>query len=177
MKIYTKTGDKGFTHLWDGQKTMKSDIRFTVVGEIDELSSRIGVLISFLPETIFLRKIQTTLQHINSHIVTIKKQDKLVQIEYDLITELEETIDEIERTNTKLTKFILPGSGSIADAFAHMCRTQCRKVERILWESDNNIILTPPNRENIFSYINRLSDYFFVLARSITPSGKECYAL
>jgi len=175
MKIYTKTGDKGFTHLWDGQKTMKSDIRFTVVGEIDELSSRIGVLISFLPETIFLRKIQTTLQHINSHIVTIKKQDKLVQIEYDLITELEETIDEIERTNTKLTKFILPGSGSNADAFAHMCRTQCRKVERFMWLK-KEYLNDNPNAENIFKYLNRLSDFFFVLARFCTPEGMECFA-
>ena len=178
MKIYTRKGDKGMTALWDGGMTSKSDYRFVIVGEIDELSSRIGMLCSLLDKDFeymsFLRKIQGNLQFINSHIVTVKKQDTLTQIEPIDIKELEYNIDSIDKRNEPLTKFILPGVDSI-DAQCHMCRTQCRKVERIVWLK-KQYIDGNPNAENIFKYLNRLSDFFFVLARFCTPEGMECFA-
>lgn len=178
MKIYTRKGDKGMTALWDGGMTSKSDYRFVIVGEIDELSSRIGMLCALLDKDFeymsFLRKIQGNLQFINSHIVTVKKQATLKQIEPIDIKELEYNIDSIDKRNEPLTKFILPGIDSI-DAQCHVCRTQCRKVERFIWLK-KEYLDENPNAENIFKYLNRLSDFFFVLARFCTPEGMECFA-
>jgi cob(I)alamin adenosyltransferase len=175
MKIYTKTGDGGQTSLYDGSRALKSSISFQVLGEIDELSARIGLLCSHLPETLILRKIQRTLQDFNSHIATIdKKNKKLPDLSEDLVTELEKSIDEMEKTNTKLTKFILPGVTE-SDAIAHLCRTQARKVERYLIELKNQNVTDIPTI--IFPYMNRVSDFFFVFARWIchTSGKQDCF--
>ena len=131
MKVYTKTGDQGETSLYDGSRAPKYAINFEVLGEIDELSSRIGMLCAYMTDK-KLRKIQRTLQDFNSHIATIDQESKrLPELSPDLVTELEASIDEMEKENTKLTKFILPGVTNF-DAQAHLCRTQARKAERAL---------------------------------------------
>lgn len=168
MKIYTKTGDKGETSFYDGSRAMKSNINFEVIGEIDELSSRVGMLCALIDKhhfTFNLRKFQATLQDINSHIATINKTKyKLPELEPIIVTELENAIDEMEKVNPKLTKFILPGVTQ-TDAFAHMCRTQTRKVERMII----GLQIEQPDivPEIVLQYINRLSDFFFVFARWI----------
>lgn len=196
MKIYTKTGDKGTTSLYDGSRRPKSDTHFEVLGSMDELSSRIGILVALTNQEIpLLRKIQRTLQDFNSHIATIKKVGKrLPMFELNIVTELEEAIDEMEKLNSKLTKFIIPGVNQ-DDAQAHMCRTQARTVERSLIrllenykDQEKRILQINQNQldttlieittftipEVILVYINRLSDYFFVLARWLcTIKGVE----
>lgn len=194
MKIYTKTGDSGQTSLYDGSRCSKADDIFMSLGEIDELSSRIGMLCSMLKNilgkysvsnilrnlmvgnntvfechTILLRNIQRHLQDFNSHIATLNKENKkLPALENEWILDLEICIDDMEKDLPKLTKFILPGVTEI-DSQSHLCRTQTRKAERMI------ILLSEKYPEHIpieiSKYMNRLSDYFFVLSRWI------CYQL
>jgi cob(I)alamin adenosyltransferase len=112
MKVYTKTGDKGITSLYDGNKVCKNSIIFQTIGEIDELSSRIGFLCStisdedlYLSKKLLLRKIQGMLQEINSNIATINpnRKCKLQEFEESNVAELESVIDEMELVNPKLT--------------------------------------------------------------------------
>lgn len=166
MKIYTKTGDKGQTSFYDGSRALKSTINFDVVGEVDELSSRIGMMCALIEGEYFtasLRQIQSILQDVNSHIATVDKTKyKLPEIASTTVTDLEVAIDVMEKTNPKLTKFILPGVMQ-TDAQAHLCRTQTRKVERAiikLCSEQPNIV-----PDIVIQYINRLSDFFFVFAR------------
>jgi cob(I)alamin adenosyltransferase len=201
MKVYTKTGDKGITSLYDGSRRSKSDMHFEVLGSMDELSSRIGILVALTNKQIpMLRKIQRTLQDFNSHIATIKKVGKRLPIfEINLVTELEEAIDEMEKINPKLTKFIIPGVNQ-DDAQAHMCRTQARATERSLLRllgeyKSREEKLTQINQKReldgiplieittftipkvVLCYMNRLSDYFFVLARWLctTKGIEDCF--
>jgi cob(I)alamin adenosyltransferase len=180
MKLYTKTGDSGTTCLYDGSRHEKSDIIFDVLGNNDELSSHIGLLIASLSNSKIdtidiqnqLRTIQTNLQYINSILATPNetKQKKLRHISETDIKQIEDWIDHMEKFNPKLTSFILPGV-TIDDAYTHICRTSCRKAERELLKSidlkniTNNI--TNINTKNIMCYMNRLSDFFFSLARYI----------
>lgn len=178
MKIYTKTGDKGQTSFYDGSRALKCAINFDVVGEVDELSSRIGLLCSLIGEedSGILRRIQAILQDINSHIATIdKKKCSLPELSYDVVASLEVAIDSMEKVNPKLTKFILPGVMQ-TDAQAHLCRTQTRKVERRIIELYNLIPGIVP--DVVLQYINRLSDFFFVFARWLcaTKNVSEYFA-
>ena len=184
MKIYTRSGDEGNSSLYDGSRISKSEIFFDVLGELDELSSRIGLLSSLLSsdDTLFefLRIIQGKIQDINTIIATIKTKKVLPKItDYDILL-IEQQIDNIEKNNEPLTKFILPGVTQL-DSQSHLCRTQARKVERYLWKlhnSKDNIIKTNGVIElkdividnTITSYVNRLSDLFFVLARFLCKS-------
>lgn len=202
MKIYTKTGDSGETSLYDGSRAPKYSINFDVLGEMDELSSRIGVLcahlngktrmISGLDILNMLRHIQRNLQDFNSYIATIDKKGKrLPELDEKIILMLEDKIDNLEDMNPKLTRFILPGV-TLADAQAHMCRTQARKAERVLTQLHNsNELLTITKHgerveleleqfvipEIILKYMNRLSDFFFVLARWLchVQARKDCF--
>lgn len=199
MKIYTKTGDAGTSSLYDGGRVMKNCIFFNVLGELDELSSRIGMLCALIPDTKeyylhldeqmrlffreqkFMRKIQSNIQDINTIIATVDPvKSALYQITSEDVKDLERWIDHMETFNTKLTQFVLPGS-TMVDAQAQLCRTQTRKVERYLWELHNStevlqkgvkqpvsetIDLSKIRLDNmLFAYINRLSDFFFVMAR------------
>lgn len=178
-KIYTKTGDKGTSMLYDGSRKSKTDIIFEVLGENDELSARVGMLISYVSDMkesdIFvdiLRGIQGTLQVINSNIATInpEKKKNVQKINEDVVKDIEDFIDEMQNILPKLTKFILPGV-SPADGQAHLCRTQARKAERMVWTLNTNDVQID---SVILQYMNRLSDFFFVLARVICMKlGKE----
>ena len=201
MKVYTKTGYKGTTSLYDGSRKSKTDMHFEVLGSMDELSSRIGMLVALTTnqEIPLLRKIQRTLQDFNSHIATINKaRRKLPMLDLNIVTELEEAIDKMEKENPKLTKFIIPGVNQ-DDAQAQLCRTQVRTTERSLLrlleeyksreenlrqinqkrESDDTLLIeittfTVPKVS--LCYMNRLSDYFFVLARWLcTIKGDQDY--
>lgn len=185
MKVYTKTGDKGTSSLYDGSRTSKDSIIFDTIGELDELTSRIGFLITLLTEkeeniVPILRKSQKIIQDINTIIATVKTENKVLpEITEEYITELEQYIDSFESKNSKLTKFILPGV-TMMDSQAQLCRTQTRKSERFLWylhnteedmsvfigKKEENVSLEIINIDmNIMKYMNRLSDFFFVLGR------------
>lgn len=185
MKIYTRTGDTGTSSLNDGYRTSKDSIIFSVVGEIDELSSRIGFLCSLpcdIGITPFLRKIQRQLHKFNAHLASPTKTEGkwIPELDSAQVTELEQEIDIMENKLQSLKNFILPGCYEL-DSQAHLCRTQTRRVERKLWKLINysehlNLIKNNENTEFIPcasqvinpiipQYINRLSDFFFVLAR------------
>jgi len=196
MKIYTKTGDSGKTSLYDGNRASKYLINFEVIGEIDELSSRIGLLYVYIQNLVsnkdesmleyykyllnLLRKIQCNLQNFNSYIATLEQNNRrLPELDNNMVEELEQSIDHMEQTNPRLVQFILPGV-SQTDAQAHLCRTQTRKAERMLvYLHDSKEILSIIKKDRdiqfelenflipeiILKYMNRLSDFFFVLAR------------
>ena len=168
MPIYTRTGDTGSTSLFGGRRVFKNDPVVDVYGSIDELNSWVGLLAS----EIFQEDIQTFLHTIQSDLFTIGSTlagwqgGKLNNLE-KRATEMEERIDEMEKSLSPLTNFILPG-GSPTGAHVHIVRSICRRVERQLvglgqlQKIDGNII----------KYVNRLSDLFFVLARYINKHAQ-----
>jgi cob(I)alamin adenosyltransferase len=173
MKIYTKAGDKGTTRLVDGSCVEKHNPRVEAYGSVDELNSYIGVVISelarleaFQPQLIHTQKIQHHLFRVGSLIATDSAQDlnlfySLPQIDDSHIHFLEKLIDEMTQELPQLKNFILP-SGHIAVATIHVARTLCRRAERRISEIYQS---QPEILQNILIYLNRLSDYFFTLAR------------
>ncbi|MBP9674466.1 MAG: cob(I)yrinic acid a,c-diamide adenosyltransferase [Bacteriovoracaceae bacterium] len=183
MKIYTKTGDTGQTSLVGGTRISKSDARIELYGEVDELNSFIGVVSTLLKESshkkfheihLFLNQIQSALFDLGSNLACEKEQRlkyKLPIVSKDLINDLEKFMDEMQVHLPTISHFILPGGGFIS-AQIHLCRTVTRRVERRLvhfsLEHQSDI------ENSWIILLNRLSDYFFVLARFISFSeGKE----
>lgn len=169
MKIYTKTGDEGLTGLIGGTRVPKNDLRIEAYGTVDELNSFIGLLASYpqLGEELeFLEKIQHRLFAVGSHLATDKEQTKVDAasiISNDDIAELEGSIDRITENLPPLKAFILPG-GSEEGSVCHVCRTVSRRAERRIMDVNQIYNID----KQIIIYINRLSDYFFVLSRFIT---------
>lgn len=156
VKIYTKNGDSGFTSLYDGTKVSKDDIILDLIGNIDELNSFIGNINEINIE--FLNNIQYWLFDLGTIIANPKKKYNFdVNLEYT--KQLEENIDKYTNELPMLKNFILP-SNSI-----NICRAVCRKVERKLvsFKKINNDFID----NNCIIFINRLSDYFFTLARYV----------
>ena len=165
MKIYTKTGDKGKTSLVDGSRIDKDDIRIEAYGTSDELSSFIGLLISSIKEADdrqFLLHVQNDMFLIGAALATptYTKCDISPQL-------IEAEIDKIQQTLPPLHSFILPG-GSKEACLSHVCRTVCRRFERCTIR----LAKTADIDQNITVYLNRLSDYFFVLARKCNIIAK-----
>lgn len=164
MKIYTKTGDKGTTSLYGGERISKDDIRIEAYGTVDELNSHLGLLMSKIgseADHTFLKEIQNRLFDIGSHLATIPgKNLSLPEIKEIHITKLETEMDNIESMTEPLKTFILP-SGSEKIALSHICRTICRRAERRVIALDNSFT----HYAQHIKYLNRLSDYFFMLSR------------
>jgi cob(I)alamin adenosyltransferase len=172
FKIYTKTGDDGSTGLVGGTRVKKYDVRLEAYGTVDELNAVIGVIRSYnLPENVaeILVEIQNKLFNIGSRLATDEKGEEFTQklsITEKHISFLEKAIDEMEEELPELTHFILPG-GDLAAAQCHVARTVCRRAERRILEfAENQKVQT-----EILKYINRLSDYLFVLARKLSASS------
>ncbi len=166
-KIYTKTGDAGKTSLIGGTKVPKSHIRINAYGTVDELNSFIGLLGDQLSDTHGreqLRKIQDRLFTIGSSLACDPTKEISMQIP-DLVESdislLENEMDNMNLVLPEMKSFILPG-GSPAVSTAHICRTICRRAERIIVELDGS---EPLGQPLIIKYLNRLSDYLFILAR------------
>jgi cob(I)alamin adenosyltransferase len=173
MKIYTKTGDQGTTSLFGGKRISKDELRIESYGTIDELNSHIGLLCSGnLPEELhtILQNIQSYLFVLGSHLATDpEKIDlKLPSLRPGETMLLESEIDRMESHLIPLKYFILPG-GDTSASQAHLCRTVCRRAERRVVALFNNEKV----EESIIIYLNRLSDYFFVLARYIAFINKS----
>ncbi|MCF8058018.1 MAG: cob(I)yrinic acid a,c-diamide adenosyltransferase [Bacteriovoracaceae bacterium] len=171
--IYTKMGDNGETGLVGGTRISKADARIDLYGEVDELNSWIGIAIvnlaegPFKDEVTYLKKIQCYLFDLGSNLACEADQRenfKLPKLNKSVIEELEKTIDDLDSKNPKLTTFILPG-GSRSSASLHLCRTVCRKIERKMIQFGIN------HKEDLpvhaAPFMNRLSDFFFVIARSV----------
>lgn len=153
-KIYTKTGDKGTTSLLGGTRVSKNDARLEAAGNIDELSSAIGLIRYKTHKDDQLKQIQIQLFHIGALLGTDPEQfdtTKLKQITDQDVSLLESWIDEMDQELEPLKNFILP-VGPL-----HLSRTICRRAERRLVHLDFPDI--------IIKYVNRLSDYLFTLAR------------
>lgn len=175
MKIYTKTGDKGTTSLFGGTRVPKHHIRIESYGTLDELNSNIGLLrdqnISELHKNMLL-DIQDKLFIIGAILATPPEKEILKngqerlninRIEQEDIELLEKEIDLLDSTLPPMTHFILPG-GHIFVSYCHICRCICRRAERLV----SHLNEVEPIDELVLKYLNRLSDYLFVLARKLT---------
>jgi len=167
QKIYTKTGDDGKTSLIGGTKVPKSHIRINAYGTVDELNSFIGLLNDQLSDNHgrdILREIQDRLFTIGSVLACDPLKDIMMKIpdlhESDILT-LENQIDSMTGKLPEMKSFILPG-GHITVSTVHICRTICRRAERMIVELDES---EPLGQPLIIKYMNRLSDYLFVLSR------------
>lgn len=167
-RVYTKTGDKGETSIIGGFRVKKSCERLEAYGTVDELSSHLGLLISLLPDgddkTLLIR-IQNNLFNVCSNLATDQSRTplydsaKLADGEIEL---LEQEVDRLMKLLPERQGFILPG-GTQAAAQAHVCRTVCRRAERRIVALSEVADISP----EIQQYVNRLSDYLFVLAKII----------
>ncbi|WP_373474529.1 cob(I)yrinic acid a,c-diamide adenosyltransferase [Sphingorhabdus sp.] len=175
-KIYTRTGDDGTTGLVDGSRISKSDARLHAIGEIDEANCALGVAIQALeadegqtPLVNDLRRIQNDLFDLGADIATPGTSFVPTPMELRIIKEqvdwLEAAIDAANEQLPPLTSFILPG-GSIAAAHMHMARAISRRAERALVAASLTVSINP----QALNYVNRLSDYLFVLCRLINVS-------
>ncbi len=169
MKIYTKTGDNGETGLIGGTRVSKSDVRIEAYGTVDELNSYIGLLMCYDAlemHKAILEIIQNKLFVIGSHLATdtnvTEISDKSIISEKDIV-KIELEIDKMNAELPELRAFILPG-GCIEASFCHICRTISRRAERRIIEMKINY----NTDTHIIKYTNRLSDYFFTLARYVS---------
>ena len=179
MKIYTKTGDKGETSLYGGTKVSKAAARVESYGTLDELNAFIGLAKAEISD----EKVLNQLQKIQFDLFTVGSEtatptDKLIlangknrldlMISEEEITELERWMDDLDASLEPLQFFILPSGGKAA-ASVHVCRTVCRRAERAMVHLNE----TEEVRPELIKYLNRLSDYLFILARYISKISGE----
>jgi cob(I)alamin adenosyltransferase len=167
-KIYTRRGDSGKTSLFDGSRVDKFNIRCELLGEIDELNSAIGAsrdlhLIKYEKARVLVEEIQSSLFDLGAHIAapTVedggKSKSKVTEFTAQLVPRVESLIDELEEKTGALVRFILPRGDF------NLVRAICRRVERTLVKASTRFYISP----DALSYVNRLSDFFFALARYI----------
>lgn len=168
-KIYTKTGDKGTTSLIGGTKVSKSHLRIETYGTVDELNSYLGLAndhITDLPSKIVLKEIQDRLFTIGSSLACDPEKEPLMKLpdlkEEDIIF-LEKEMDKMNEELPVMKNFILPG-GHVAVSTIHVARCICRRTERLCVNLQQHELFIDPL---VIKYLNRLSDYLFVLARFI----------
>lgn len=174
--VYTKTGDKGETSLVGGTRVKKNDLRVECYGTIDELNAQVGVVAEWTrpisdKHYLSLKEIQNRLFVIQTLLATEDKAlyAKMPQLPADATSSLEKAIDAIVDELPRNNAFIIPG-GNLAGAQCHVARTVCRRAERLLVGLKEHVEV----EENICRYINRLSDYLFVLSRlMVIADGKE----
>lgn len=164
-KIYTRTGDDGSTGMADGSRVTKDDLLIQAIGEVDELNSQLAVLACHVSDAFVasIRSIQDELFNVGAELSMGQ-----VLITSDHVEELEASLDELNQTLTPLKEFILPGGG-LAASHCHVARAICRRVERSLVSLNSQKELNV----DLMAYVNRLSDYLFVLARTISQHEGE----
>ncbi len=168
MKIYTKTGDTGQTALIGGRRVSKSDLRIDAYGTVDELNSWIGLVRDQPVNTArreLLKEIQDRLFTIGSELATdpdkeIKRPMPAI-VPHD-VTLLEQAMDTMDAELPELRAFVLPG-GHESVSFCHLARTVCRRAERLIISLNDESVVD----ELVIQYVNRLSDYLFVLSRKM----------
>ena len=176
-KIYTKTGDDGTTGLSDGSRVKKYDLRPSAYGDVDELNSFIGLSINYINKdkkykslVKILKKIQNDLFDLGADLSTpIEERPKYepLRIKNSQVLNLEDMIDKFNDKLEPLNSFILPG-GSEISCWLHIARTVARRAERSITKlAEKNKI----NKQSLI-YINRLSDFLFVVSRVTNDNGK-----
>ncbi len=174
MRIYTRSGDTGMTSIRGGRKVPKTDVRIEANGCLDELNAYLGVLRASLnanggeEKSDFLRRVQSDLMSLMSLVATPsdERSRNPRRLSENAVDELERRIDAIQEGGALTQHFVLP-SGTSAGASAHYARTLCRRAERALWRLNEE----DPVGEDIMSYVNRLSDCLFALARQINSES------
>lgn len=173
--IYTQTGDAGETSLVGGARVPKTHPRLEAYGTVDELNAHLGLLCTEYPEgapqTARIRRVQNQLFRIGSYLATDPSRttpSAASRICPEDIAELEHWIDETDAQLPPLRAFLLPGGSRIA-AQAHVARTVCRRAERLIL----SLFQETGGEKNIQTYMNRLSDYLFVIARMGNFSEKK----
>lgn len=167
-KVYTRRGDEGMTSLVGGQRVSKASLRLEAYGTVDELSAHLGLLAAMLPDgdnKDMILRIQNNLFNVCTNLATDQDQTLLYPSAYLPKGEtecLEQQVDEMMRSFPEKQGFILPG-GTREAAQAHVCRTVCRRAERRIVELAATAKVSP----EVLQYINRLSDYLFVLSKKL----------
>lgn len=172
--IYTKTGDKGMTSLVGGQRVSKTDLRLEAYGTVDELNSQLGLLLTEVSDAsdhALLNEVQNHLFVVGGYLATDQSTTQLRAqsvVTPAMIESLEKAVDEIDSSLSKLRAFVLPG-GTRGASMAHVCRTVCRRAERRILALNNQLKERDEAEldANVLSYMNRLSDFLFVLARKM----------
>ena len=175
MKIYTKTGDKGTTALFGGTRVPKHHIRIESYGTIDELNSHIGLIRDQKIDQLY----KNTLMEIQDRLFTVgailatdpekatlkngKARLNIPKISNEDIERLEKEMDAMEEALPPMTHFVLPG-GHTTVSYCHIARCVCRRAERLATHLND----IEPTDEFVIKYLNRLSDYLFVLARKLS---------
>ena len=174
MKIYTKTGDRGITSLVGGTRVPKTHIRLEAYGTVDELNSNLGFLSTYLldeKDRNFLQQVQDKLFAVGSHLATDREKTELKAasvISPEHVETMEREIDRLDSLLPPLSAFILPG-GSRGAAVCHICRTVCRRAERRILALAEQVEIS----SELLAYVNRLSDYLFVLSRKMNQDDKK----
>ena len=164
MKIYTKTGDQGETGLYSGRRIPKFHHRVEAYGTVDELNSFLGLLRDHVADDALRTELLTQQQHLFALGAALAddRPGEAYRVPPTAASDLEAAMDRMDADLPKMTHFILPGGAPVL-SHAHVCRTVCRRAERRVVqlaaevEVDNSIVV----------YLNRLSDYFFVLSRHL----------
>ena len=176
MKIYTKTGDKGDTGLIDGSRISKSDLRIIAYGVVDEANSHIGLIISNIEKNSIFDDVKKILLNVQQDLFVLGAElanpntlkDENILVKTEMISTIEKYIDKFESELAPLSNFILPG-GSIESSLLHICRTVVRRAEisAVALAKEQKI------NQEILTYLNRISDLFFVLARVTNKRQKQ----
>lgn len=176
MKIYTKTGDKGDTGLIDGSRISKSDLRIIAYGVVDEANSHIGLIISNIEKNSIFDDVKKILLNVQQDLFVLGAElanpntlkDDNILVKTEMISTIEKYIDKFESELAPLSNFILPG-GSIESSLLHICRTVVRRAEisAVALAKEQKI------NQEILTYLNRISDLFFVLARVTNKRQKQ----
>jgi cob(I)alamin adenosyltransferase len=173
-RIYTKAGDAGDTGLGDGTRVPKDHARVEAFGQVDELNAVLGLVVTNCPdcpEAAFLRGIQNDLFDVGADLcVPVAEKGepgKSLRVTAAQAGRLEKAIDRLNEQLQPLRSFVLPG-GTPAAAHLHLARTVCRRAERAVV----TLMRTEPVNPQVLIYLNRLSDFLFVLARVANDGGK-----
>ena len=167
-KVYTRTGDQGETSLVGGVRIKKSHIRLEAYGTVDELSAHLGMLVAMMKngeERAFIIRVQNNLFNVCTHLATDQSKTPLypsAHLADGEIAALEQRIDNLMKQLPERQGFVLPG-GMPAACQAHICRTVCRRAERRIAALAEEAQIAPEMQQ----FVNRLSDYLFVLAKII----------
>ncbi len=177
-KVYTKSGDAGTTSLIGGERVSKSDLRVEAYGTVDELTAFVALLadkmrdrgVEFDYYSQSLDRVNSLLMTLEAHLAASQEyQSQLPPIEEGSISWLEEEIDRMQGELPSITLFTIPG-GCKLNSLSHICRTICRRAERRVVALAQSVDLNP----NVMTYLNRLSDYLYLLGRTLTMlSGAE----